>query len=71
MFAVAAPAHQPFFSNGLGFSAAEEACSRNVRASGTLKFGMKVFLRLKLCTVTGIMRSRWEFPVAIWTDETQ
>ena len=34
-----APAHQPFFSNSLDLSAPEEAYSRNVRASGTLKFG--------------------------------
>ena len=35
---LSAPAHQPFSFNNLGFSAPEEACSRNVRASGTLKF---------------------------------
>ena len=41
-----APAHQPFSFNSLGLSVPEEACSRNVRASGTLKFlDMKVFLR--------------------------
>ena len=34
-----APAHQPFSFNNLGLSAPEEACSRNVRASGTIKFG--------------------------------
>ena len=33
-----APAHQPFSFNSLGLSAPEIACSRNVRASGTLKF---------------------------------
>ena len=38
-----APAHQPFSFNSLGLSAPEEACSRNVRASGTLKIGYKVF----------------------------
>ena len=38
-----APAHQPFSSNSLVLSAPEEAYSRNVRASGTLKLGMKVF----------------------------
>ena len=32
-----APAHQPFSS--YSFSAPEEAYSRNVRASGNLKFG--------------------------------
>ena len=30
--------HQPFSSNSLDLSAPEEAYSRNVRASGTLKF---------------------------------
>ena len=34
-----APAPQPFSSNSLYLNAPEEACSRNVRASGTLKFG--------------------------------
>ena len=34
-----APAHQPFSFNSLSLSAPAEACSRNVRASGTLKFG--------------------------------
>ena len=38
-----APAHQPFPSNSLDLSAPEEACSRIVRASGTLNLGMKVF----------------------------
>ena len=33
------PAHQPFSSNSLGPSAPEEACSRNVCESGTLKLG--------------------------------
>ena len=33
------PAHQPFSSNSLDLSAPEDAYSRNVRASGTLKFG--------------------------------
>ena len=38
------PAHQPFSFNSLGLSAPEEACSRNVRALGTLSIlGMKVF----------------------------
>ena len=36
-----APAHQPFSSNSLELSAPEEAYSRNVRGSGTLKFGYK------------------------------
>ena len=34
-----APAHQQFSSNSLDLSAPEEAYSRNIRASGTLKFG--------------------------------
>ena len=33
-----APARQPFSFNSLGLSYYEEACSRNVHASGTLKF---------------------------------
>ena len=42
-----APAHQPFSFNSLCHSAPEEACSRNVRASGTLKFGYEgIFFRL-------------------------
>ena len=32
------PGHQPFSFNRLGFSAPKEACSKNVRTSGTLKF---------------------------------
>ena len=43
-----APAHQPFSSKRLGPSATEEACSRNVRASGTLKIGFEGILRLQL-----------------------
>ena len=51
VYCLPAPAHQPFSSNSLGLIAPEGACSRNVRASGTLKLGyevasMKVFLRL-------------------------
>ena len=34
-------AHQPISSNNLDLSVSEEAYSRNVRASGTLKFGIK------------------------------
>ena len=34
-----APAHQPFSSKSLDLSAPEEAYSRNVRASGILKYG--------------------------------
>ena len=41
-----APAHQPFSFNSLGLSAPEEACSRNVRALGTLKFGFEGIFRI-------------------------
>ena len=41
-----APAHQPFLFNSLGLSAPEEACSRNVRASGTLKFGYEGIFKI-------------------------
>ena len=34
-----APAHKPFSSNSMDLSAPEEANSRNVHASRTLKFG--------------------------------
>ena len=55
-----APAHQPFFSNSLDLSAPEEAySSRNVRASGTLKFGYEgnkkgAFSVQKYCKLTHI-----------------
>ena len=39
------PAHQPFSSNSLDLSAPEEAYSRNVLPSGTLKCGYEVVLR--------------------------
>ena len=39
VFCLPATAHQPFSSNRVDLSAPEEAYSRNVRASGTLKFG--------------------------------
>ena len=35
-FCFQAPVHQPFSFNSLSLSVPEEACSRNVRASGTL-----------------------------------
>ena len=41
-----APTHQPFSFNSLDLSAPEEACSRNVRASGTLKFGYKGIFKI-------------------------
>ena len=41
-----APAHQPFSSNSLDHSAPEEAYSRNVRASDTLKFGYEVVYKI-------------------------
>ena len=40
-----APAHQPFVSNSLDLSAPEEAYSRNVRASGTVKIGCEGFFK--------------------------
>ena len=39
---------QTFSFNSLCLSAPEEACSRNVRAFGTLNMGIKVFLTLYL-----------------------
>ena len=42
-----APAHQPFFSNSLYLTAPEEAYSRNVRASGTLKFGYECVFKIR------------------------
>ena len=39
VYCLPAPAHPPFSSNSLNLSVPEEAYSRNVRASGTLKFG--------------------------------
>ena len=41
-----APAHQPFSSNSLDFSAPEEANSRSVRVSGTLKFGYECVFKI-------------------------
>ena len=43
-----APAHQTFSFTSLGLSAPEEACSRNVRASGTLKFGVECIFKSKM-----------------------
>ena len=42
-----APAHQPLSSNSLDIRAPEEAYSRNVRASGTLKFGYEGVFKLR------------------------
>ena len=36
----------PFSFNSLGLSAPEEACSRNVRASRTLKFGCEGIFKI-------------------------
>ena len=41
-----APAHQQFSFNSLGLSALEEACSRNVCAPGTLKFGYEGIFKI-------------------------
>ena len=46
VYCLPAPAHQPFSSNSLGLSAPEEACSRNVRASGTIKFGYEGIFKI-------------------------
>ena len=35
-----------FSSNSLGLGAPEEACSRNVRVSGTLKFGYEGIFKI-------------------------
>ena len=43
-----APAHQPILFNSLGLSTPEEACSRNVRASGTLKFGYEGYFKITM-----------------------
>ena len=40
------PEYQVFFSNSLDLSAPEEAYSRNVRASGTLKFGYESVFKI-------------------------
>ena len=41
-----APAHQSFSFKSLDLNAPEEAYSRNVRASGTLKFGYEGILKI-------------------------
>ena len=48
-----APAHQPFSFNNLGLSAPEKAGSRNVRASGTLKFGYEGIFKITCISVHG------------------
>ena len=48
MFAVYRPAHQTFSSNSLDLSAPAEAYSRNVRASGTLKFGYEGVFKIRI-----------------------
>ena len=48
MFAVLlAPVHQPFSSNSLGIKSPEEAYSRNVRVSGTLKLGYESIFKIR------------------------
>ena len=51
-----APAHQQFSPNSLGLSAPDEACSRNVRASGTLK-----------CGYEGIFKISWNRIICLWS----
>ena len=46
LFQAAGNPNQPFSFNSLGLSAPEEACSRNVRASCTLKFGYEGILKI-------------------------
>ena len=43
-----APAHQPVSSNSLDLSVPEEAYSRNVRGSGTLKVGYEGVFKICL-----------------------
>ena len=45
-----APAHQPFSSISLDLSVPEEAYSRNVRATGTLKFGYEGVFKISTPT---------------------
>ena len=65
------PAHQQVSSNNLDLSAPEEAYSRNVRASGTLKFGyegvFKILYSAIHCSVPlqffgneGVHSGHWE-----------
>ena len=57
-----APAHQLFSSNSFHLSAPEEAYSRSVRASGTLKFGCEgVFKILSAWLIHGI-----SYPLRVW-----
>ena len=44
-----APAHQLFSSNSSDHSAPEEAYSRNVRVSGTIKFGYEGVFKIETC----------------------
>ena len=41
-----AAAHQPFSSNSLGLGAPEDACSRNLRTSNTLKLGYEGIFKI-------------------------
>ena len=47
VYCLPAPAHQPFSFYSLDRSAPEEAHSRNVRASGSLKFGYKGVFKIR------------------------
>ena len=51
-----APAHHQFSPNSLGLSALDETCSRNVRASGTLK-----------CGYEGIFQISWNRIICLWS----
>ena len=52
-----APAHQQVSSNTLGLSAPEEACSRNVRASCTLKLGYEGIFKISFIKLGNV----WTF----------
>ena len=60
---LSAPAHQPFSANSLDLSAPEEAYSRNVRVSATLKFGYEGVFNISLgiftekCLNGGLLRN--------------
>ena len=52
VYCLPASAHPPFSFNSSGLSAPEEACSRNVRALGTLKFEHEGIFKIIACILT-------------------
>ena len=56
VYCLPAAVHQPFSFNVLDISAPEEACSKNVRASGTLKFGYQCIFKITayVCRTTDL-----------------